>query len=81
MTTGQYINIKDNKGIIHKWLIEEETENTYKIFCNGFVSEINKKNTYIKDDQLCASDIKDAHRTFDNKRYAKAEFSEIWLEQ
>lgn len=78
----QYIKIKDNKNILNKWLIEEETNNTYKIFLNGFISEINKKNTYMKDNILYTSEIRNAYTTMINgkgQRYAKAEYRELWI--
>lgn len=79
MITKQYIQLRDNQGTLHKWLIEEETENTYKIFCNGFISEIYKKNTYWTDEGLHSLEIRNPFRTLENRKYAKAEFCEIKL--
>jgi hypothetical protein len=78
----QYIQIKDSKGILHKWFIEEKTENTYKIFCKGFISEINKRNTYMKDNLLYTSEIRNPFTTMINgkgQRYTKAEYCELWI--
>lgn len=81
----QYIQIKDRNGLLNKWLIEEETENTYKIMYNGFISEILKRNTYkdFKNDILVTSDIRNAYTRFklsNGKKYTKAEYCELWLE-
>jgi hypothetical protein len=78
MITEQHIQIRDIKGLIHKWLIEEETKDSYKIFCNGFISIINKKHTYMKDGLLYTSDIRNPWCTLENKKYMKAEYCEIW---
>lgn len=82
MATGQYINIKDSKGFIHTWVIEEETKNSYKIFCNGFISEICIKHTYMKDGVLYTSDIRNPFSNIElkkGKKYAKAAYCEILL--
>lgn len=81
----QYIKVKDNKGNLNRWLIEEETNNTYKISYNGFISEILKKNTYtdFKDIDFLTSDIRNAYtilKLSNGKKYTKAEFCELWLE-
>ncbi len=83
MTTGleQYIHIKDIKGIIHKWLIEEETKDSYKIFCNGFITEIKKQCTYMKDNKMYTSRVINPYSTLENIKYAKGAFCEIWLDR
>lgn len=83
---AQYIKIKDIRGRLNKWLIEEETQNTYKISCKGFISEINKKNTYIdfkdfNNDILCTSDIRNAYNGFPDRTYSKASFCEIKIKR
>lgn len=79
----KYIHIKDNKGAVNKWLIEKETINSYKIFFNGFISEINKLKTFYIDDDLYTLDIRNAYTTLfkaNGKKYSKATFCEIELE-
>ena len=52
MAQQTYITVKDNRGIEHKWLVEEETKNTYKIFSNGIITSIYKVGCYLIDGQL-----------------------------
>lgn len=52
MAQQTYITVKDNRGIEHKWLVEEEMEKTYKIFSNGIITEIYKVGCYLIDGQL-----------------------------
>jgi|SRR5665647_1532110 len=52
MAQQTYIKIKDNRGIEHKWLVEEEMEKTYKVFFNGIITSIYKCGCYTIDGKL-----------------------------
>lgn len=77
----KYITIKDRDGILHKWLIEEDLDNRYKLSCNGFITELSKNHTYLKNETLYSSDVRNPWCTLENKKYSKAEYFEIWLER
>jgi len=52
MAQQTYITVKDNRGIEHKWLVEEEMEKTYKVFSNGIITSIYKCGCYTIDGKL-----------------------------
>lgn len=75
----EYILIKDNRGFINKWTIEEETEKAYKLFCRGYIRELSKRHTYAKENELYSSDIRNPFPTLENRKYSKSAFTEIYL--
>ena len=50
--TPEFVKVKNKIGKDIKWLIEEETKNTYKIFSNGIITSIYKVGCYEIDGQL-----------------------------
>lgn len=52
-----YIKISDKMGKMRNWMIEEETDEFYKVFCLGQVATIRKDRCSIFDGQLISYEI------------------------
>lgn len=74
----QFIVIKDKHDNFNSWTIEEETENTYKIFSKGYITEIYKNKCYRVDGTLYSYEVRD--NKFEHIGFALASFCEIRLE-
>jgi len=46
---NNFIHIQDQYGNIKEWAVEEETENTYKIFHYDLITEISKLKVFLSD--------------------------------
>lgn len=53
-----YVKVMNHVGRFVKWLIEDETENTYEISHVGLITLIYKKKCFIYDDELLSSETR-----------------------
>jgi hypothetical protein len=83
VTVNQAIYLPDINKNLNKWIIENETENTYKIYADydkRFVTEVYKSLTYWFEGKLYSSEIRSPFSTIVPDRYGKCEYCWIVLD-
>lgn len=82
MSDNMIIHIPDKHGNINRW-IAEDMGAMFTIIAEKdkrYISHISKDRVYIEGGLLYSDEIRNPFCTIENKRYSKAEFGVIWLE-